>query len=149
MSTFPEELGGSIYFRRQTFVNGTIERRLLERFAVRAISRQRNSNLRWKSNNSSRRVFRHFFLHVNGHSLQIEPELFGLHAHDRAHASTERGRDEVSRRKRFAFAFVVGRGIGRDFGLRRPMRGIAMKIAGIFDVDFDHDECGASLRLAN
>src|SRR5438876_5249452 len=45
-STFPEKFCRPIDFRRQTFVHRTIERGLLEHFALRAICRQRNVNFR-------------------------------------------------------------------------------------------------------
>jgi hypothetical protein len=130
-------------------VNGTIERRLLERFAMRRVGRQWNMNFGRQSNNSARRIFRHFFFHFNGHPFQAEPQLVRFHSHDRAHARAERSGDEISRRKRFAFAFVVRGRVGRNFRLRWPMRCIAMQIASVFDVDFDHPEvCGAFSSLS-
>ena len=47
--------------------------------------------------------------------------------------------NEIGGRKRFAFTFVVGRRIGGNLRLRRTVRSIAMQVAGVFDVYFDHD----------
>ena len=45
-SSFPEKFRGTTDFGRKTFVHGTIERGLLEHFAMRMILRQRNMDFR-------------------------------------------------------------------------------------------------------
>src|SRR6266511_5405403 len=61
--TFPEKFYRTIDFRRQAFVHRTIERGLLEHFALRMILWQRNMDFGGQSNDPTRRVLRHFLLH--------------------------------------------------------------------------------------
>jgi hypothetical protein len=60
---FPEKFYRTIDFRRQAFVHRTIERGLLEHFALRMIFWQWNMDFGRQSNDPTRRVLRHFLLH--------------------------------------------------------------------------------------
>ena len=102
---------------------------------------QRNVHFTRQSNDPARRVVRHFLLHGDGHAAQINAKFLRPDSHCRAHARGERRGNKVRRRKRFAFAFIVGRRIGGDFRLRRPMGRVAMQIASVFDGNFDHKFC--------
>jgi hypothetical protein len=62
-SPFPEKFYRTIDFRRQAFVHRTIERGLLEHFALRMILWQRNMDFGRQSSDPTRRVLRHFLLH--------------------------------------------------------------------------------------
>ncbi len=96
-------------------------------------------NFRRQPNDPAWDIFRHLFLHRNGHAAQIEAVLLRGHRHDRAHAGAERGGNEIGRRKRFAFALIVGWRVRPNFGLRRTVRRVAMQVASVFDGDVDHE----------
>ena len=113
-SSFPEEFRWAMDFGGQTFVHRTVERSLLQHLAVRRIGRKRNVNFRRERNDSARGVFRHFLLHGDTHSAQIDTEFLRFDSHGRAHARSQSRSDEISRRKRFTFAFVVGRRVSRN-----------------------------------
>src|SRR6266478_65239 len=63
LSSFPEKFRRPMDFWRQTLVHRTIERGLLEDFAMGRIGRQRNVHFTRQSNDPARRVLRHFLLH--------------------------------------------------------------------------------------
>ena len=54
-------------------------------------------------------------LHLQAGNVQII--ALGHDSHDRRHAGAQRSGDQVSGRKRFTFAFVVGWGVSCDFRL--------------------------------
>ena len=135
---FPEEFRRTLDLGRETLVDRAIERGVFEQRTLRCVCRQRDVNFRRQTDNSSRRVLRHFLAHFHGHSFDIEAMLLRSHREDRAHASTQRGRDEIGGRKCLAFSFVIRRRIGRNGGVGWTVDRIAMKIAGVFDGDVDH-----------
>ena len=96
-------------FGRQTFVHWAIEGGLLQHFTVRRIGRKRNVNFRWERNDPARRVRGHFLLHGDTHSAQIDTEFLCFDSHGRAHARSQSRSDEISWRKRFPFALIIGR----------------------------------------
>src|SRR5205823_14000543 len=96
-STFPEEFRRSIDLCRQAFVHRTVQRSLLEYFAIRRVGRQRNVNLRWQSHDPSRSVLRHLLFHGHGHSAKIDPELLRFNPHGRAHTSPKCSRNKIGR----------------------------------------------------
>ena len=95
-------------------------------------------NFGWQPDDPPRRFLRHFFLHRHRHSAKIDSELVRLHSHDCAHARAERGGDQIGRRKCFAFASIVGWGVGFEGGLRRSVHRIAMEVASVLNGNFDH-----------
>jgi hypothetical protein len=121
-------------------MNGAIQRRLFQYRALRMILRYWNMYFRGQSNDPPRRVLGHFLLHRHGHSAQIDAEFLRLDSHGCGHARSESCSDEISRRKRFAFAFVIGRRVSGNLRLGRAVRRVAMQIAAVSDVNFDHVE---------
>jgi hypothetical protein len=63
-----------------------------------------------------------------------------LDSHGCGHARSERRSNEISRRKCFAFSFVIRRRVSGNLRLRRTVRSVAMQIAAVSDVNFDHSE---------
>ena len=111
-SAFPEKFRGTIDFRRETFVHWTIQRSLFQHLAVRRIRWKRNVNFRGKPNDPARPLAGHFLLHCHGHSAQIDTKFLRLDSHGGTHASSQSRRDEISRRERFTFAFIIGGCVG-------------------------------------
>jgi hypothetical protein len=95
-------------------------------------------NVGWQPDDPTWRVLRHFFLHRHRHSANIDAELVCLHSHGCAHAGPERCSNQIGRRKCFAFASIVGWGVGFERGLRRSVHRIAMKVASVLNGNFDH-----------
>ena len=52
-------------------------------------------NFRRQRDDPARCVFRHFFLHRDGHAAKIDAEFFRLYSHGRANAGAESSRDQV------------------------------------------------------
>ncbi len=62
-----------------------------------------------EADDPTRRVLGHFLSHRDTHSAQIDTDFLRFDSHGRAHARSQSCSNEISRRKGFAFTFIIGR----------------------------------------
>ena len=66
--------------------------------------------------------------------------------HNRRHTGGQRGRDEIGRRKRFPFSFIIDGSIGFQFGTRRTVGGRAVQLAFVGNGNFYQSLASPALR---
>jgi hypothetical protein len=96
----------------------------------------------------------HFLGDDDGCATEIDFQALGDDSHDCRHASAERGRDQIGRRKGLAVAHIVFGRVGEEGRARVHMLRGAAQLALICDLNFNHfrlknrDFCVAATRRA-
>ena len=87
--------------------------------------------------NAPRRLSGHVLFNVNLHAFQIQIERLCGNAHDGGDARGQSRACQISWRKRFALAVIVGGGVGDQRGCGRTVNGAHAQVTKIFAGDFD------------
>jgi len=98
----------------------------------------REPNLGAEFDDTARLIAGHFLIYLDAHPSEIDPELFHLHANNRGHARTERGRTEISRGGSFAFTIIINGGVSSEGLTGRFMADFTPQRTFIFNCHLDH-----------
>ena len=71
-----------------------------------------NGDFRFECHNSSGRIDAHFFGRLDLHALKVDRVPLRGNPHNRSHACRQSSRNEIRRRKRFPFSFIIDGRIG-------------------------------------
>ena len=93
-------------------MNRATERGCFQQFSLRMLVGKRDLNFRLQCNDSSWRIRAHFFGRLDLHALKVDRVSLCGNPHNRGHACCQSSRDEISRRKRFPFSFIIDGRIG-------------------------------------
>lgn len=95
-----------------------------------------HANVHVQLRNPSRRLRGHVLFNVNLHAFQIHGQRLCGNAHNGGDTSCQRRARQISWRKRFALAVIIGGGVGDKRGCGRTVNGAHAQITKIFAGDF-------------
>jgi len=127
-------------------MNRTTEGGCFQQFFLRMILWKWNGDFRFKCDNSSRRIGAHFFGCFDLHALKVDRVSLCGNPHNRGHACCQSSRDEIGRRKRFPFSFIIDGSISFQFGTRRAVGGRAAQLAFVGNGNFYQSLASPALR---
>ena len=130
----------------QAVVDGTTQCGRFQQFSLRMIPGKWNGDFRFKCDNSPRRIATHFFGCFDLHALKVDRVSLCGNPHNRGHACCQSSRDEIGRRKRFPFSFIIDGSIGFQFGTRRAVKRRAVQLPFVPNGNFYQSLASPALR---
>lgn len=136
-SAFPEKLDRQFDVGMNTLVHGATQRSTFQRLAMRMVAGNRCTDFNGEFPDPSHGCGNHFLANADAHSSQVDGMAFGVNSHNRRHACSERGGNEVGGRKAFALALIVHGWVGDELRAARSVGCAAAEAAFVNGVDFD------------